>query len=167
DQDVELVIFECRVKQFFERGLQAMHFVDEEHLLLANVGQNRREIAFDLQRRPGSLLERDAQLVGDDRRQSGFAQAWRAVEQNVMEGLAAGTPRLNGDRQVLFDFGLADELRQLLRAQLEFKRGVLLDRRRRHQSLFQIRSILERSHWPDSKPKTKVEQCSVKNMWRL
>ena len=38
DHDVELVVFERGVEDFFERGLQAMDFVDEEHLAVAKIG---------------------------------------------------------------------------------------------------------------------------------
>ena len=57
DDDVELVVFHRRVEQLFQRRLQAVHFVDEQHLLVANVGEDGGQVALDLQRWPGGLLE--------------------------------------------------------------------------------------------------------------
>ena len=51
-------------------------------------------------------LKVHSQLVGDDVGQSRFAQAGRAVEQNVVHGFAARVRGLDRDRQILFDFGL-------------------------------------------------------------
>ena len=133
DHDVELVVFQRGVKDFLKRRLQAVDFVDEQHLLVAKIGQDGGEVALDLQRRPGSLLERHRQFVGDDGGQRGLAQARRAVEQNVIERFAARLRGLDGDRQIFFYLGLSDELRQALRAQLQLERRIVLDRRGRNQ----------------------------------
>ncbi len=74
DHDVEFVVFQRRIEQFFQRGLQPVDFVDEQHLFIAQVGQNGRQVALDLQCRPGSLLERHSEFVGDDGGQRGLAQ---------------------------------------------------------------------------------------------
>ena len=66
DHDVELVVFERGVEDLFERGLQAVDFVDEKHLAVAQVGEDRGQVAFDLQGGAGSLLEGGAEFVGDD-----------------------------------------------------------------------------------------------------
>ena len=130
DDDVELVVLQRRIQQLFQRGLQAMDFVDEQHLLVAQVGEDRGQVALDLQRRPGGLLEGSAQFVGDDVGQRGLAQPRRSVEQHVVERLAARLGGLDGDLEVVFDLVLADELAQPLRPQLELKRRVVVQRRR-------------------------------------
>ena len=121
DHDVQLVVFECRVKDFFERRLQAVYLIDEQNLLVAQVGQDGGEVALDLQGRPGSLLEGDGQFVGDDGGERSLAQPGRTVEQNMVQSLAAGFGRFNRDRQVFFDLGLTDEFREALRPQLQLK----------------------------------------------
>ena len=42
DHDVQLVIFECRIKNFFQSGLQPVYLVNKEHLLVTHIGENRR-----------------------------------------------------------------------------------------------------------------------------
>jgi len=57
-----------------------MDFVDEEDLAIAQIGKDGGEVAFDLQRRAGSLLEGGAEFVGDNVGERCFAEARRAVE---------------------------------------------------------------------------------------
>src|SRR5947209_11221359 len=64
DDDVELAVFQRGVEDLFERGLQAVHFVEEEDLLGADVGEDGGEVALDLQSGAGGLLVFDAHLVG-------------------------------------------------------------------------------------------------------
>ena len=123
-----------------------MDFVDEQDLLVAEIGQDGGKVALDLQRWTGSLLEGHGQFVGDDGGESGLAQPRRTVEQNVIQSFAAGARCLDRDRQVFFDLGLSDELCQALRPQLQLKRRVVLNRRRRHQSLLQIGNVFGGSH---------------------
>ena len=80
DQNVEFVVFQRGIKNFLQRRLQAMDFVDEEYLLIAQVGQNCGEIPFNLQGRAGSLLKGRAQFIGDDGRQRSLAKPGRSVK---------------------------------------------------------------------------------------
>ena len=123
-----------------------MHLVDEKHLLVAEVGQDRREVALDLQGRPGSLLEGYGQFVGDDGGERGLAEPRRPVEQDVIQGFAARTCGLDGNRQVLFDLGLPDKFCQPLGPQLQLKRRIVLDRSCRNDSLLKIGNIFGGSH---------------------
>ena len=101
DDDVELVVFERGVELLFEHRLQAVDLVEEQHLLLAQVGQDGGQVALDLQRRAAGLLEADAQLVGDDGRQRRLAQPRRPEEQHVVQRFAAGLGRLERDGELL------------------------------------------------------------------
>src|SRR5581483_7159816 len=129
DDDVQLVILQRRIEQLLQRRLEPMHFVNEQYLVLADVGQNRSEIALDLQRRARGLLEVHAEFMGDDGGQRGLSQSRRAVEQNMVERLAAGTRRLDGHCEVFLHLGLADELLQPLRAQLQLEGSIVFDHR--------------------------------------
>jgi len=64
----------------------------------------------------------------------------------MIERLAAGARRLDGDGQVFFDLGLSDEFGQALRAQFQFERRIVFDRRGRNQPLLQIRNVFGGSH---------------------
>src|SRR5256886_10000971 len=63
-----------------QRRLQAMDFVDEEYLLIAQVGQNCGEIPFNLQGRPRGLLKGSAKFIGNDGRQSSLAKPGRSLK---------------------------------------------------------------------------------------
>ena len=137
DDDVELVVLERRVELLFEHRLQAMDLIQKQHLPLAQVGQDRSQVALDLQRRPGCLLKPDIQLIGDDRGQRRLAQSWRPEKQHMVQRLAARLGRLQRDRQLLFRLRLANELTQHPRPKLEFK-GILLIGPRRGDEAFEI-----------------------------
>ena len=48
DDDVQLVVLKRGVEEFLQRRLQAVDFINKEHLLVADVGQNGRQVTFDL-----------------------------------------------------------------------------------------------------------------------
>ena len=121
DDDVELVVLERGVELFFEHRLQAVDLVEEQHLALAQVGEDGGQVALDLQRRAGGLLEADVELVGDDGGERGLAQAGRPEEQHVIERFAARFGRFKRDGQLLLGFGLADEFAEPAGPQLEFE----------------------------------------------
>jgi hypothetical protein len=52
DDDVELVVLEGGVELFFQHRLHAVDFVEEEHLALAQVGEDGGQVALDLQAGP-------------------------------------------------------------------------------------------------------------------
>jgi hypothetical protein len=83
-----------------------VNLVQEEHLALAQVGENGRQVALDLQRRPGGLLEADVQLIGDDGGQRRLAQARRPKEEDVIEGLAAGFGGFQGNGELLLGLSI-------------------------------------------------------------
>ena len=123
DDDVELVVLEGGVEFFFEDGLEAVDLVEEEDLAVAEVGEDGGEVALDLEGGAGGLLEGDVELVGDDGGEGGFAEAGRAEEEDVVEGFAAGFGGFEGDSELLFGFGLADEFLEAAGAELELEGG--------------------------------------------
>jgi hypothetical protein len=84
--------------------------VDEEDAARLQRGQERGDVALALECGTRGLHERDVELVGEDLGQRRLAQARRAGEQNVVEGLAARRCRLQRDGELLAQRGLADEL---------------------------------------------------------
>jgi hypothetical protein len=67
------------------------------------------------------LLEGDVEFVGDDGGEGGFAEAGWSEEEDVVEGFFAGLGGFEGDGQLFFGFGLADEFLEAAGAELEFE----------------------------------------------
>ena len=89
-----------------------MDLVDEELIVLLQVGQDRRQVARALDRRSGGDANRHAHLRGDDVREGGLAQAGWAVKEDVVERFVAMFGGVDRDPQVVFQLFLADELAQ-------------------------------------------------------
>src|SRR5207247_3086719 len=89
DDDVEPVVLERRVEDLLDRARQAVDLVDEENVALPEAGQNRRDVALPLQRRPRDRTEPDTELLADDVGEARLAQARRADQQEVVERLLA------------------------------------------------------------------------------
>ncbi|MFK4561491.1 hypothetical protein ABIF95_004021 [Bradyrhizobium ottawaense] len=87
-----------------------MDLVDEEHVALLEIGQQRGEIAGlgDDGTRRGAKA--DTELLRHDLRQRGLAEARGTYEQHVIQRLAALAGRLDEDREVLARLLLADEI---------------------------------------------------------
>ena len=118
DDEVELEILHRRIEDFLDRRVEAMDLVDEQHVAVFEIGEQRREIARLGDDRAGGGLEVDAQLARHDLRQRRLAEAGRAGEQHMVQRLAARLGRLDEDAQVLLGLGLADEFLQPLRPQM-------------------------------------------------
>ena len=127
DHDVELVVLERGVEFFFHDGLEAVDLVEEEDLAGLEVGEDSGHVALDLQGGAAGLLEGYIQLVGDDGREGGFAEAGGAEEEDVVEGFAARLGGFKGDGELLLGFGLADELGEALGAELELDDVIVVD----------------------------------------
>ena len=82
---------------------------------------------MNLQGWPRRLLEANAQLVGDDGSEGGLAQPRRSEEEDVVESFAARPCGFEGDGELLFGFGLTDELGEPGGAELQLKGGVVVD----------------------------------------
>jgi hypothetical protein len=121
DDDVQLVVLERGVEFFLQHRLHAMNLVEEQHLALAEVGQDRRQVALDLQRRSRSLLEPYIQFVGNDGGERGLTQPGRTEEKYMIERLAARFRGLQGNLELLFGLRLANEFPQPSRPQLQLK----------------------------------------------
>jgi len=117
DHDVELIVLKRGIELFFHDGLEAVDLVEEEDLLGLEVGEDGGHVALDLEGRAGGLLKTYVELVGDDGREGGFAEAGRSEEEDVVEGLAARFCGFEGDGKLLFRLGLAYELGKAFGAQ--------------------------------------------------
>ena len=87
-----------------------MDLVDEEHVVLLEVREDGGEVAGALDGGAGGDAHGDAHLGGDDVGERGLAEAGRAVEEQVVERLAALLGGVDGDAEVVLELLLADEL---------------------------------------------------------
>ena len=106
-----------------------MDLVDEQHLALAEVREDGREIAGALEHRPRRGANRRAELVGDHVGERRLAEAGRTVQQHVIERLATAGRRGNRDLQVGADAVLADVVVEPTRAQPRFVLDVVVGAR--------------------------------------
>jgi hypothetical protein len=107
DHDVDLVVLQRRVEDFLHDRRQAVDLVDEQDVVLFQVGQQRRQVLGLFQHRPGGLAQVHAQFVRDDVRQRGLAQARRAEQQHMVQRLAPLARGADEDLQLLAGLGLA------------------------------------------------------------
>ena len=75
DHDVDLEVLERGIQDLLDDRRQAMDLVDEQHVARLEVGQERGEIAGALEHRSRRLAQVDAELVREDVRQRGLAEA--------------------------------------------------------------------------------------------
>ena len=89
DHDIQREIFQCRVKHFLHLTGQAVDLIDKEDVALLQVGQQCRQVAGLLDGRAGGNADLYAHFLRHNASQRGFAQAGRAVEQDVVHRLTA------------------------------------------------------------------------------
>ncbi len=111
-----------------------MHFVDEEDVALLQVGEDGGEVAGLLDHRSGRRADGHAELGRDDVGERRLAEARRAVEEDVVERLAALLRRGDRDLQVLAHAILADVVVERARAQPGLVLDVVIRPRRGHQT---------------------------------
>ncbi len=126
DHDVDAVVFHRRVEVFFDHAAEAVYLVDKQDVVFFERGEYAGQVAGLVEDGTRGDLEAHAELVGDDTGQGGFAEAGRAVEQQVVEGLVAHARCGDEYPEVVDDFFLAVECLEASGAQgaLEVSVGV-------------------------------------------
>ena len=112
DDDVDAEVLHRQVEHLLGGPGDAVNLVDEQHVMLDEVGQHRRQVAGAFQRRPGRHPQRRPEFGGDDHRQRRLAQPRRAGQQDVIRCAAAVFGALDDQLQLLAHPRLADELPQ-------------------------------------------------------
>src|SRR5690606_39264313 len=118
DDQLELEVFHLRIEDFLHRRIEAMDLVSQQHIARFEIGQQGGEIAGLGDHRARSGLEVDAEFARDDLCHRRLAQARRAVQQHVIQRLAARLRGLDEDLQVFARLLLADEIAEMLRPQM-------------------------------------------------
>ncbi len=135
DHDVELVVLHRRIEDLLDGRAHPVHLVDEQHLARPagwSASPPGRRPSRSPARRSARIAH--AELVGDDVGQRRLAEAGRAVEQHVIERLAALLRRGDRDVQVLADALLADVLVEGARPQPRLVLRVLVAAQRRSRA---------------------------------
>ena len=127
--EVDGEVFHRGIQQLLDRPWEPMDLVDEEHVVLAEVGQDAHQVTAALDRRPGGGHERRAHLVGDDPGERGLAEPGRTVQEHVVHALAAELGRLDRDPEARDRLLLADVLLERAGPQLALELRLF---RRRH-----------------------------------
>ena len=109
-----------------------MDLIDEQHVVVAEIREQRGEIAGPLEHGPRRLVQVHAELVRDDVRERRLAEARRAEQKRVVERLAALTSRRDEDLHLRLDARLADVLLEPARPHRAVERLVLARLDRRH-----------------------------------
>ena len=117
DDQVELEILHRRIEDFLDRRVQPVHLVDEQHVAVFEIGEQRGEVAGLGDHRAGGRAEVDAELARHDLRQRRLAEAGRPDEQHMVERLAPALGRLDEHFQIGPHRRLPDELVERLRPQ--------------------------------------------------
>ena len=87
--------------------VEAVDFVDKEHVVFVEIGQNGGEVARAVDGGAARYLDGRAELVGDNVRERGFAQAGGAVQKHVVERVPPHFARLYVDREIILDLLLS------------------------------------------------------------
>ncbi|MPN60535.1 hypothetical protein SDC9_208263 [bioreactor metagenome] len=85
-----------------------MNLVDEQHVALLQIGQQGGKVARFFNRRAGRDANLHPHLVRNNASEGGFAKARRAIQQQVVQRLAAAFRGFKVNTQVAFDLVLPD-----------------------------------------------------------
>ena len=124
DDDVELEVLHRGIEHFLDRPRQPVHLVDEQHVTVVEVREDRGEVARPLEGGAARRLEARLHLGRDDPGQARLAEAGRTGEEHVVDRLTALPGRAQHDLEVLAQAGLADELVEAPRPQRRLLRGL-------------------------------------------
>ena len=87
-----------------------MDLVDEKHVVILKIGEDRGEIAGLLQRRPRRHSQLAVHFMGDDAGQRRFSQAGRSVKEKMVQRFLALFCGLDINFQLGFYLRLAVEI---------------------------------------------------------
>ena len=123
--EIHRKVLHRRIQQLLHHSRQTMDLVDEEDIVLIEVGQDPHQIPATLDGRTRRGHQIRAHLVGDHAGEGGLAEAGRPVEQDVIHALPASPGGLHGHAQARHRLLLADVLGERLRAELALELGLL------------------------------------------
>jgi hypothetical protein len=117
DDEVEHTVLHRGIEDLLQSSTEPVDLVDEQHLAFLEVGDDCRQVASLLDRRPRGNPHRCVHLVGDHMGECGLSQSRRTVEQDVIERLAPHLCGLDENVEVRLDPLLTEILGEPARAQ--------------------------------------------------
>ncbi|MNC18700.1 hypothetical protein D3C75_666070 [compost metagenome] len=93
--------------------MQPVNLVNEQHIALLQIGQQRGQIAGPLNGRTGCCPQVHTQLIGDNIRESRFPQPWRPIQQHMVQRFTAHFGCFYINFQILFNLVLSDIFPQI------------------------------------------------------
>ncbi len=111
-QDIDLLVLHRGIQDLLDRPRQPVDLVDEEHGACFEVGKDTDQITGTLDGGPAGDMDRSVHLGCDDVGESGFPQARRTIEKEMVERFTALPSGAEEDGQIVLDALLADELAQ-------------------------------------------------------
>ena len=124
DHDVEGEVFEGGVEDFLDATAEAVNLVDEEDVVLLEVGEDGGHVAGALDGGAGGDADVHPHLGRDDVGERGLAESGRPVEEDVVERLLALLRGEDADAEVVLDLLLPDVLLERAGAQARLGGGV-------------------------------------------
>src|SRR5271170_2932668 len=134
DNQIHAKILHRRIQNLLQRRLQAVNFIQKEKILRLQRSEHRGQVAFFLQQRPRTDLDRRTHFIRQNLRQSRLAQPRRPIQQHVIQRLSARPRRFHRNLQIFFHPILSDVIRKLLGANARLHPRVLIERFPRYDS---------------------------------
>ena len=117
DHDVNAVVLHRRIEVLLHDGAQTVDFIDEEHVVGFEGGEQAGEVTGFVEDRSGGYLEAYAQFVGDDIGEGGLSETRRAEKEDMIQALATHFGSLDEDLEVRGHLALTGEVGEAQRAQ--------------------------------------------------
>src|SRR5262249_11322327 len=108
NDNVEFEVLHGGIEDFFDVRLKPVNFVDEEDVTKIEVGEDCRQVTFELNQRTCRRPEMGSHFISDHRGERGFSQPRRSVKQNVIQRLSPLPSRSNRDLEILLNVPLPD-----------------------------------------------------------
>lgn len=120
DHDVNFAVFHGGIEDFFDLAGKAVDFVDEQHGVWFEVGEDADEVTRSDDGGAGGDVKDCVHLGGNNMSEGCFPESGRAVKEEMIEGFFALFGRLEENTEVGFDGFLANKFGEAAGTEGEF-----------------------------------------------
>ena len=161
DHDVDGKVLHGGIEHLLHLPGKAVDLVNKQHVPRRQVAEDGGQVPGPVNGRAGGNADVLPHLRGHNAGQGGFAQARRAIEQHMVQGVVPGQRRLDVDAQAVLHRLLPHILPQGVRAEALLHGAVLLPEAAGHQSIFCHGS----PHIPAMLRRASLISSSVLSLW--